>query len=67
MLYLGADPPNVARAELILSNILRDNERAAQIISHLRALLKKKSDDELEEIDLGEVVHDTLRSWGPRR
>ena len=65
MLYLGADPPNVARAEQILSNILRDNERAAQIISHLRALLKKKSEDELEEIDLGEVVHDTLQIVGP--
>ena len=56
MLYLGADPPNVARAEQILSNILRDNDRAAQIISHLRALLKKKNEDELEQIDLDEVV-----------
>ena len=65
MLYLGADPPNVARAEQILSNILRDNDRAAQIISHLRALLKKKSEDELEEIDLSEVVHDTLQIVGP--
>ena len=65
MLYLGADPPNVARAEQILSNILRDNDRAAQIISHLRALLKKKNEDELEEIDLGEVVHDTLQIVGP--
>ena len=65
MLYLGADPPNVARAEQILSNILRDNDRAAQIISHLRALLKKKHEDELEEIDLGEVVHDTLQIVGP--
>ncbi len=65
MLYLGADPPNVARAEQILSNILRDNDRAAQIISHLRALLKKKNEDELEQIDLGEVVRDTLQIVGP--
>ncbi len=65
MLYLGADPPNVARAEQILSNILRDNDRAAQIISHLRALLKKKTEDELEQIDLGEVVNDSLQIVGP--
>ncbi len=65
MLYLGADPPNVARAEQILSNILRDNDRAAQIISHLRALLKKKNEDELEQIDLNEVVHDTLQIVRP--
>ena len=65
MLYLSAEPPNVERAEQILSNILRDNDRAAQIISHLRGLLKKKTGDELEQIDLNEVVEDTLQIVGP--
>jgi signal transduction histidine kinase len=59
-LYLKADPPNIERVEQILTNISRDNQRAADIIGHLRGLLKKKEEDELEEFDLTEVVKDTL-------
>ena len=65
MLYLEADPPNVTRAGQILTNILRDNQRAAQIIIHLRALLKKPDQTELQEFDLNEVVSDTVQIVGP--
>src|SRR5262245_64070982 len=47
LLYLQADPPNVARAYDILNNILRDDQRAAKIIAHLRGLLKKRNETEL--------------------
>ena len=40
-LYLKADPPNLGTIEEILENIRRDDKRAADIISHLRGLLKK--------------------------
>jgi signal transduction histidine kinase len=65
MLYMKADPPNTARIEQILTNIIRDDERAAKIVSHLRGLLKKKAETELEQFDLNEVVHDTLEIVGP--
>src|SRR5262249_5533498 len=48
-LYLRANPPNIERAEQILANIQRDDRRAADIISHLRGLLKKKDELELQE------------------
>jgi signal transduction histidine kinase len=42
LIYLSADPPNVTRAQQILANILRDDQRASKIITHLRGLLKKR-------------------------
>jgi signal transduction histidine kinase len=65
LLYLQADPPNVARAHDILGNILRDDQRAAKIIAHLRSLLKKRTQSELQEFDLTDVVDDTLQIVRP--
>jgi signal transduction histidine kinase len=65
MLYLQAEPPNVTRAQQILGNILRDDQRAAKIITHLRGLLKKKDEIELQEFDLSDVISDTLQIVGP--
>ena len=39
----------------ILANIRRDDQRAADIISHLRGLLKKRDEIELQEFDLNEA------------
>ncbi len=64
-LYLKADPPDIERAERILSNIRRDNQRAADIISHLRGLLKKRDEVELQEFDLNEAVRDALQILHP--
>ena len=65
MLYLNAEPPNTTRAQKILSNILRDNQRAAKIITHLGRLLKKKDEIELQEFDLNDVISDTVQIVGP--
>ena len=65
LLYLQADPPNIVRAQDILCNILRDDERAAKIITHLRSLLKKRNQSELQEFDFTEVVNDTLQIVRP--
>jgi signal transduction histidine kinase len=65
LLYLQADPPNIARAQDILCNILRDDERAAKIITHLRSLLKKRNQSELQEFNFTEVVDDTLQIVRP--
>ena len=64
-LYLKADPPDIERAERILANIRRDNQRAADIISHLRGLLKKSDAIEWQEFDLNEAVRDTLQILRP--
>ena len=65
MLHLKAAPPNVVRAEQILGNILRANKRAAQIITHLRDLLKKRDEIELRDCDLNDLISETLKIVGP--
>ena len=65
LVYLQADPPNVARTHDILNSILRDDQRAAKIIAHLRGLLKKRSQSELQEFDFTGVVDDTLQIVRP--
>src|SRR5215468_6647112 len=64
-LYLQADPPDIERAEQILANIRRDDQRAADIISHLRGLLKKRDELELQECDLNKTVRDALQILRP--
>ena len=65
LLYLKTEPPNVTRAQHILGNILRDDQRAAQIIVHLRGLLKKRDEIEMQEFDLNDVISDTMQIVGP--
>jgi signal transduction histidine kinase len=65
LVYLQADTPNIARAQDILSNILRDDQRAAKIIAHLRGLLKKRNQSELQEFDFTDVLDDTLQIIRP--
>jgi signal transduction histidine kinase len=60
MLHLKASPPNTTRVEVLLGNIIRDDNRAAKIVSHLGGLLKKRDEAELQEFDLNEVIQDAL-------
>jgi signal transduction histidine kinase len=60
-----ADPPKVTRAQQILANILRDDQRASKIISHLRGLLKKRDESEMQEFDLNDVISDMVEIVGP--
>jgi signal transduction histidine kinase len=64
-IYLKANPPDIERLERILEYIRRDDRRAADIISHLRGLLKKKDAAELQEFDLNDVVRDALHFVRP--
>jgi len=64
-LYLESDPPDIERAEQILANIRRDDQRASDIISHLRGLLKKRDQLELQECDLNKTVRDALQILRP--
>lgn len=55
-MLLKADPPDVSQLAEILADIRRDDRRAAEIINKLGGLLKKKSRDDLQEIDLNDAV-----------
>jgi len=65
MLYLKQSPPNLEKIERILARIQQDDQRAANIIAHLRGLLKKKDEVETQEFDLNDVITDTIDIVGP--
>jgi signal transduction histidine kinase len=60
------NPLDVSQLKEILADIRRDDQRAGDIINHLRGLLKKKQDAELDEIDLNETIRDAIHLLGPQ-
>ena len=58
---LAEEQPNAEELREIVADILRDTHRAAEVISQLRALLRR---DEVkrEPLDIGQVVRDTMGS-----
>ena len=58
--FLNRKSPNLARVRECLTAIAADDERAAEVIKRLRALLKKDQ-SQVSLIDLNEVVSDALR------
>src|SRR5262245_22931302 len=65
ILYLKAEPLNTTRIQDLLGNIIRDDNRAAKIVSNLRGLLKQQNSAELQEFDLNEVIRDALEVIAP--
>ena len=57
---LRRDPPDITEIEAILADIVDENRHAGEVISRLRAMLRK-GERERETLDLSEVVHDVLR------
>jgi signal transduction histidine kinase len=49
----------------ILEDIERDDKRAANIIAHLRGLLKKRSGSDVQVLDINETVQDAIEIFGP--
>jgi C4-dicarboxylate-specific signal transduction histidine kinase len=58
--YLSQDPLNLTRLKDIVDRIQHSGTFAAQIISHLRSLLRKTEEMELREVDLGDVIDAAL-------
>src|SRR5262245_28751876 len=56
---LGGKPPDLAQIREILADIRRDDQRAGDVIKHLRGLLRK-GEIEMRECDLNDVVRDAL-------
>jgi hypothetical protein len=62
---LGAEPPNVSRAKEILGHIWQADQHATEIISHVKKLLKRRSDIEAQEFDLNEAIADAIQILSP--
>ena len=56
---LDADPPNVAGARETAKRSIRDGNRAANVITHLRALFSKR-EVSLEPMDLNEATREVV-------
>jgi signal transduction histidine kinase len=64
-LLLGANPLDIGQVKEILADIRRDDQRAEEIIQHMRNLLKRKSVHDLQELDLNEVIADVMHILSP--
>jgi PAS domain S-box-containing protein len=56
---LAADPPNVDGARETARRTIRDGDRAAAVITRLRALFSKK-DATIESVDLNEAIREVI-------
>jgi signal transduction histidine kinase len=54
-ILLNKNPPDLKQLKEIIADIRRDDERAGNVIRHLRGLLKR-GDIELQDIDLRDIV-----------
>jgi PAS domain S-box-containing protein len=57
--WLALDPPNVARARSSAESIIRDGDRASQVISRIRAMLKKATSAK-STLDMGELIMEVI-------
>jgi signal transduction histidine kinase len=56
---------NVQLLKEIIADIRRDDQRASDVITHLRTLLKQRSETELQTFDLNDAIDVAIRILGP--
>jgi C4-dicarboxylate-specific signal transduction histidine kinase len=61
--WLASDPPNVGKARTTVERIIRDSNRASEVIRDIRTLVKKEEPHK-ESIDLNDLIHRTLTLAG---
>lgn len=64
VIHLQQSPPDIIKIGSILTRILHDNKRAASITTHFRRLLKKQGEAETREIDLNDIITETMEIVG---
>ncbi|MDH2405796.1 sensor histidine kinase [Bradyrhizobium sp. SSUT18] len=64
-MLLRAHPLDVAQLGEILSDIVRDEQRASDIINGLRNLLNNRTEADLQALDLNDAVRDVVRIVSP--
>ena len=60
-ILLKASPPDLTQIGEILSDIIRDEQRASEIIGGLRNLLNDRTKAELQALDLNDTVPDLVK------
>jgi signal transduction histidine kinase len=63
-MLLAANVPDIKQVQEILADIHRDDQRATEIIRHLRKLLRH-DDQEVQDVDLNELIADTMDMLEP--
>jgi signal transduction histidine kinase len=64
-MLLNADPPDLAQIGEILGDIIRDDQRASEIILGLRNLLNNRTESDLRPFDLNDTVRDVVKIVAP--
>lgn len=64
-MLLKANPPDLVQLGEILSDIVRDDQRASDIIAGLRNLLNNRSDGDLRPFNLNDTVRDVVKIVSP--
>jgi signal transduction histidine kinase len=64
-MLLKANPLDLAQLGEILSDIVRDEQRASDIISGLRNLLNNRAEADLRTLDLNDTVRDIVKIVSP--
>jgi len=62
---LCAEPSNVGRAKELLGDIRQVDQHATEIISHVKKLLKRRSEVEARELDLNRALADAMQILSP--
>src|SRR5437773_10644986 len=62
--WLAGDPPDLDEARECLKRIIRDGNRAGEVIARIRALVKKSAPAKAR-LDLGELIHEVLAMITP--
>jgi signal transduction histidine kinase len=64
-MLLKANPPDLAQIGEILSDIIRDEQRAGEIILGLRNLLNERKEGDLQSLDLNDTVPELVKIVTP--
>ena len=62
---LRAEPPNVGLVREMLGDIREADQHATEIISHVKNLVKRRSEVETQEFDLNEVISHAMQILTP--
>ena len=64
-LFLSRDPPDLDRVRDILCDIKQADQQAAEIIKHVRKLLKRRSEIDSQAFDLNDAIAGAIRLISP--
>jgi signal transduction histidine kinase len=64
-ILLKANPPDLRQIGEILSDIVRDEQRASEIIAGLRNLLNNRTETDLRTFELNDTVRDVVKIIAP--